>query len=69
MPDDHLGNQLMGLYKRFDVPSDRIAQDQTLRSKFLQFVNEETGAQHGDKSVIERLIALRKQGKLPRLRR
>ena len=65
MLDDQLGQ----IYAAFNVPSDQIAQNMKKREEFVAEVKAETGTQLQDDDIIDRLIYLRKQGRLPRLRR
>ena len=65
MIDDQLGR----IYAAFNVPSDQIAQNLKKREEFVARVQAETGTQLQDGEIIDRLIYLRKQGRLPRVRR
>ena len=57
------------IYAEFDVPSDQILQDQNLGDGFVAKVQAETGTAKDRKEVLDRLLYLRKQKRLPRLRR
>lgn len=65
MTDD----QLSRIYTEFDTPSDQIAQDMGKRAEFVAKVQAETGTDLQADDIIDRLFYLRKQGRLPRLRR
>ena len=58
------------IYEQFDTPVDRLLVDPKLREEFAKVVRDRTG--HNDiatDQVMRRLLALRKAGGLPRLRR
>ena len=65
MMDQHLKR----VYEEFDVPSDRIAQRSDHREEFIARIRASTDIELDDDAIIDRLIYLRKQGQLPRLRR
>jgi hypothetical protein len=60
---------LPDVYRRFNVPADAIATDPAAANRFATMVRERMPGQAVDTGVIlKRLITLRKNGKLPRLR-
>ncbi|HUW82740.1 MAG TPA: hypothetical protein VMZ31_08095 [Phycisphaerae bacterium] len=61
---------LKTLYEENDVPSDSLIGDGTALSRFTQELNRRLGdAAFSDEEVADELFRLRKDGKLPRLRR
>ena len=63
--------ELITLYVEIDTTSDSLIKDKNLMSKFTGTLNERLPGQvdFTDKQVADRLLWLRKSGKLPRLRR
>lgn len=61
---------LVRTYEGFDVPVDQFIGDDGLTDAFVTAVRAEAGDPNlATQEVMRRLVSLRKQGRLPRLRR
>ncbi len=65
-----LDDILVKTYEDFDIPVDQFIGDAGLTEAFVVAVRRQAG-DHGSDSqaIMRRLVTLRKQGRLPRLRR
>jgi hypothetical protein len=63
--------ELKNLYQENDVPSDQLIKDKVALDSFTANFNARVVKEVGfnSKEVADRLLKLRKSGKLPRLRR
>ena len=62
--------RLCTLYQQFDTPADQIVTSAELSEAFADQVRARAGeASLPTQAVMERLLALRKAGRLPRIRR
>ena len=57
-------------YKQFNIPSDQFVKKPDSAVSFCNTVRASLGSvDHTDSALLDRLISLRKMGRLPRLRR
>ena len=65
-----LDDILVKTYETFDIPVDQFIGDAGLIEAFVTAVRRQAGDRGSDsQAIMRRLIALRKKGRLPRLRR
>ena len=65
-----LDDILVKTYEDFDTPADRFIGDAVLTEAFVTAVRRRAGDSSPDPlTIMRRLVTLRKQGRLPRLRR
>lgn len=65
-----LDGALIAAYESFDVPVDQFIGDPDLAAEFVAMLEDRSGAEGLDsRTIIRRLVYLRKTGRLPRLRR
>jgi RNA polymerase-interacting CarD/CdnL/TRCF family regulator len=62
---------LTNLYQENNVPSDELIKDKDVLAKFVETLNQRigTGKNYTEKEVADKLLKLRKTGKLPRIRK
>ena len=60
---------LKQLYLEFDTPADRVLSNPELAEQFFSRVSDRMGVSLERQMVFNRLLNLRKNGDLPRLRR
>jgi hypothetical protein len=60
---------LASVYTEFDTPADQLLVDSTIAAKFTARVRELVGKPVTQQAVLSRLLSLRKNALLPRLRK
>ena len=62
---------LTNLYQENNVPSDELIKDKDVLAKFVEALNQRIGSgkNYTEKEVADKLLKLRKTGKLPRIRK